>query len=222
MRHFSLQLSCLLTMLAPSNSNAKTIDVIAIEYPPFSTLGVESGGLSFELLNQNTDENYQWQPYFLPPKRAFANIKSGDWCASLYPTPMAKSFVQYQLSEQAVNIGLVRLKKESSFQWQDLNELSGQSVAILSTEGSSPFSLQFAKAGLTKAQVQTVKAGVQMVLLGRVDYAMLDDVSFNQLESNNKSRLEFSKTDLLSTKLSVYINPECGIELPHLKVLDKK
>lgn len=222
MRQFLLQVSFVLLTLTPIYSNAKAIDVIAIEYPPFSTLGLESGGLSFELLNRNSSENYQWQPYFLPPKRAFANIKSGNWCASLYPTPMAKSFVQYQLSEQTVNIGLVRLKKETSFQWQNLDELSGQSVAILSTEASSPFSLQFAKSGLTKAQVQTVKAGVQMVLLGRVDYAMLDDVSFNQLESNNKSRLEFSKTNLLSTKLSVYINPECGIELPHLTVLDQK
>lgn len=222
MRHFLLQLSLLLAIFAPSNSNAKTIDVIAIEYPPFSTLGVESGGLSFELLSQNTDENYQWQPYFLPPKRAFANIKSGDWCASLYPTPMAKSFVQYQLSEQTVNIGLVRLKQQDSFEWQDLKQLSGRTVAILSTEGTSPFAIQFAQAGLTKAEVQTVKSGVQMVLLGRVDYAMLDDVSFNALETNNKARLEFSKTNLLSTKLSIFVNPECGIELPHLTVLDQK
>lgn len=75
---------------------------------------------------------------------------------------------------------------------------------------------------MTKAQVQTVQAGVQMVLLGRVDYAMLDDVSFSRLETKSKAKLQFSESSSLTTKVSIFVNPECKVQLPHLPVLLSK
>lgn len=205
---------------ASTAAASKNIEVIALEYPPFTTLTSSSGGIAFEMLAKATlDVDYSWQPYFLPPKRAHQTIKSGDWCASFYPAQMSKSYVQYQLSEQTVSVGLVRRKASENFTWGNLNELEGSSVAILSTDINSPFARQFAAANITKAQVQTVQAGVQMVILGRVDYAMLDDVSFTRLETNNKAQLQFSESTLLTTKISIFVNPECKIQLPHLPVL---
>lgn len=220
-----LLLLSFIVCLAPcmAFAQAKVIDVIALEYPPFTTLTKATGGISFELLSQNTDINeHNWRPYFLPPKRAYKTIKSAAWCASFYPTEMVPHYIQYQLSEQSVSIGLVRLKQDIPFQWQDLAELSGKSVAILSTDANSKFARQFAQAGVIRAEVQTVQAGVQMVLLGRVDFAMLDDFSFAALASKNKSKLQFSQSSLLTTKLSLYVNPECDIKLPQLKVLSRK
>ena len=210
-------LATISTFAAATNKN---IEVIALEYPPFTTLTTSSGGIAFEILTSATSGvDYAWQPYFLPPKRAHQTIKSGNWCASFYPANMSTSFIQYQLSEQTVSVGLVRRKKSDRFNWVNLNELEGSSVAILSTNINSPFARQFTEANMTKAQVQTVQAGVQMVLLGRVDYAMLDDVSFSRLETKSKNELQFSESSLLTTKVSFFVNPECKVHLPHLPVL---
>lgn len=121
-----------------------------------------------------------------------------------------------------MTIGLVRKAKKERFKWTSLNELSGKSVATLSTDANSPFARQFTAAGLSKAQVQTVQAGVQMVLLGRVDFAMFDDISFSRLESKNKAQLQFSESSLMNTKVSIYMNPKCEIDVPKLTILSKK
>lgn len=212
-------------VLFSSNINASTeVDVIALEYPPFTTITKTSGGLSFQTLNEKSKHaNISWRPYFLPPKRALKLIQENNWCASFYPATSAKNYIQYQLTPESIRVGLVRLKQSNEdFRWNSLNELSGDSVAILSTNNKTPFAKMINKAGLISAQVQTAQAGIQMVLLGRVDYAVIDNVSFQSLESLSKDKLQFSATSLLTTKFSVYINPKCNISLPHLTILDNK
>lgn len=204
--------------------NIKTIDVIAIEYPPFTTLEQPDRGVAFELLNtikHNTkqDTKLQWNPIFLPPKRAYKTIESGNWCASFYPIYGQSQFTQYQLNKEPISIGLVRLSKVKSFAWSSLDELSGMSVALLRTGTNSDFVNKFKEAGLEVAYVETVQAAIQMVLLDRVDTAIIDNISYTHLEYDNRKKLQLSETSLIETKISIYINNSCGVSLPRLKII---
>jgi len=61
-----------------------------------------------------------------------------------------------------------------------------------------------------------------MVLRQRVDIAMLDNVSYSNLKSTDKKQLQFSKSALHETKISIFINSSCNIPLLNLKVLNTK
>lgn len=207
-------------------AHTKTVDVVAIEYPPFTSAKTQSNGLAFELLNNVEHENViQWRPLFVPPKRAAKLIAANEWCASFYPVRDQKEqFRQYKLSESIVKLGLLRLRGTSLFQWQDLNELRGKSVALLRTNEGSPFIHQFKSAGLSIVFVEKVHTALEMVLLERVDLAFADSelIARVQLPENEKNKLQFSKTVLLETPISIFINPSCGVKLPEALLINQR
>ncbi len=200
--------------------DVKTVDVIAIEYPPFTTINQSNGGIAFELLNKvKLTGNLKWKPIFLPPKRAFKKIESGDWCASFYPAFGNNEFTQYQLSDEVIKIGLLRRSQAKPFAWSSLDELSGMSVVLLRTGTNSYFENRFIRAGLEIVYVETINAAVQMVLLQRVDTAIIDNVSYNNLEAKNREQIQISQSFLIETKINISINTNCGISLAELKVM---
>lgn len=203
-----LFLLLLLTSSWPLRAQYRSIDVLAVEYPPFTTITHPQGGLAFELL-EPTIPQLQWKPLFVPPKRAYASIDSGHWCASFYPAHKPSDYFTVVLSHQPIKIRLVRRLQTSSFGWTQLSELAGKSVALLRTGESSAFVQQFDDAEIRIAYVESVQAGLQMVLLNRVDMAMLDDISFAGLEHDNKSKLQMSENTLLETPITLFVNKAC-------------
>lgn len=58
--------------------NKRVIEVIAIEYPPFTSSKADNQGIAFELLRaHNQESNISWQANFLPPARAHKLINLG-------------------------------------------------------------------------------------------------------------------------------------------------
>ncbi len=219
-----LRLRLTLLLLIPFHSIAsediQSIDVIAIEYPPFTTISQPNGGTAFEILNNiSLDKKLKWHPIFLPPKRAYKVIESGDWCASFYPIFGQSKYTQYELNDKVIKIGLVRLSGEKPFTWSSLSELSGKSVALLRTGSNSDFEKRFKQAGLDIAYVETVQSAIQMVLLERVDTAMIDNISYSYLETKNKEKLQLSESSLIETKINIFINNKCNISLPESKII---
>ncbi len=132
-----------------------------------------------------------------------------QWCASFYPVNNKPSVHTLELAHQTIHIGLVRLKRAGDFSWNSLTELKGRSVALLRSQENSAFVSQFKTAGLIPVFVETVQAAIQMVLLNRVDYAMSDEVTFLNLEGENKDDLQFSHSSLFQTPIQLYLNTEC-------------
>ncbi|NVK24181.1 MAG: transporter substrate-binding domain-containing protein [Gammaproteobacteria bacterium] len=193
-----------------SKGNTSNIEVIAIEYPPFTTLLDNNGGLAFKLLNSAvTDKTVKFVPLFLPPARAGKYLKENDWCGSFYPPPIELQAKKLQLSSENIRLGLVRKRQEQPFHWQELDELSGKTAVILRNSKSSEFSRQFLAAGIKLGYVETVQAGIQMVLLDRVDFSFADNVTFELLENKNKQKLQFSQSSLSETKVSIFISEKC-------------
>lgn len=214
-----MRLVCLPTiivalLLLPITSRAKTIDVLAIEYPPFTTSEESNNGIAFELLRKAAlSDDITWRPVYAPPGRAAAIIRSGDWCASFYPADKSIKSQSIVLSKSEVSVGLVRLAKENTFIWQSLDELTGKSVALLRTKEDSAFSQQFTDVGLRVVFVEDIDTGMRLVKSGRVDYALSDNLSFAQ---QNDDALQFSKSALVVTPVTLYLNPACNIvELFH-------
>ena len=197
---------------------AKDIEVIAVEYPPFTTKDHPKGGISFELLhNLSLNEDYNWKPVFLPPKRAYKTLESGDWCASFYPAQKKSDYTIIKLGKGGVNIGLARLTESSSFTWSSLKELKGSTVVMMRTGPESKFLTLFKDAGMDVVFVETIQVAIMMVLLNRVDLAMIDNISYLNLSSEQRQNLQFSNTYLDSINLRLFINNDCNLSFSKKK-----
>jgi polar amino acid transport system substrate-binding protein len=207
-------------------TNSQIIDVIAVEYPPFTSSSIKHGGILFELLHKvTTNEKLQWSPFIVPPSRAEQLISSNNWCASFYPITRENiSFEQYKLSDELVKLGLFRGKLESEFQWSNLDELQGKSISLLRTSEKSAFAQQFISAGLKVVFVENVDIALKMLLKQRVDYAFgdKDAVSRSTLSTREKEKLQFSKNILLEMQVSIFINPDCNISLREDLLINKQ
>lgn len=200
-----------------ASTSDNIVNVIAVEYPPFTTNNDPEGGVAFELLNDLTsNKKIKWEPFFLPPKRAYKTIESGDWCASFYPIFGENEFKKYELGKDTIKIGLVRLSKPSPFTWLALDDLKGSIVALLRTGSNSNFSKKFQNSGMSIVYVETIQAAINMVLLQRVDIAMIDNISYSKLKPTQKKQLQLSNSSLFETKISLYVNNNCDIPLLNL------
>lgn len=195
-------------------SEAKVYNVLAIEYPPFTTSQVRSNGIAFELLEKAAlGDTIEWRAVYAPPRRAAEMIVSGEWCASFYPVDKSIQSRSITLSKSEVSIGLVRQAQPVPFTWTGLSELKGKSVALLRTRENSVFVSQFIDAGLDVIFVENIETGIKMVKKSRVDFSLSDNLSFAQ---KNDQALQFSRNTLLVTPITLFINPNCDV----ISVLD--
>ena len=191
-------------------ANAESFEVVAIEYPPFTTITEQAGGIAFELLeNRQAAKNLALKPLFLPPARAARYLRENEWCSTFYPPPENDDFIKYQLSEKNVHVGLLRLKQTDDFTWTSLSQLKGQSAAILRTSVDSEFTQRFTDAGIEVTFAESPQAIIIMVLLSRVDFGLADSWSFERLESESKAKLQFSKTSLIELPVTLYVHNRC-------------
>ncbi len=188
---------------------AKVIDVLAVEYPPFTTSQVASNGIAFELLEKAAlSDSVEWRAVYAPPGRAAEMIKAGEWCASFYPVEEDIESRSITLSQSEVSIGLVRQTQSTPFKWNDLSELKNKSVALLRTREGSTFAQQFSDAGLDVVFIENIETGLKLVKRSRVDFTLSDNIFYVQ---QNDRDLQFSKTTILTTPITLFINPECSV-----------
>lgn len=199
----------LISMLYSVNLFAQTkVDVIAVEYPPFLTLSKKNYGTSIELLNKNKlTSNFSWVPLFYPPARANKLVYSGRWCASFYPPPPSENIIRYTLSEENVRIGLARLHQPVEFAWQSISELKSHSISLLRSSDKSDFINRLKSENISINYVESIVEAIDMVLSGKVDYAMIDNIAFNELAEKN--RLQFSSSYFFETQINIYFNKQC-------------
>lgn len=207
---------CAVLTLLCARCEARVVNVLAIEYPPFTTSQEPSNGIAFELLEKVTlNDSVKWRAIYAPPGRAAAIISSGEWCASFYPVNNTIESHSVVLSKSNVRIGLVRLAKEDTFSWQSLDELSDKSVALLRAKEDSLFAQQFVNAGMHIIFVEDIHTGLRLVKRNRVDFALSDNLSFSR---QNDGTLQFSNSFLVVTPITLYVNPACDI----MDVFDKQ
>ncbi|EAR60690.1 substrate-binding periplasmic protein [Neptuniibacter caesariensis] len=207
-------------LLTTVKAEAETvIEVLAVEYPPFTTAKVTGNGLSFRLLKQHLKEvdKLSLEPLFLPPARLQQRIKSNNWCFSFYPVGKAVESKFVALADRTFRIGLFFKEDDPNLHWQSLEQLAGYRVAILRSDRSSQLYDRFIKAGLSPVFVDEVEQGLKMLQLNRVDAALGDEHlrNFVGLGLNNLEGIKFADTPLFETQIGVFVNLNC----PHADLL---
>jgi polar amino acid transport system substrate-binding protein len=192
---------------------ADVFEVLAVEYPPFTTSRASDGGLAFQILQQAFPE-YQFKPYIVPPKRAYQMVQNGQWCMSFYPNSEDVAIRRIVLSEQQIVIGLIRIRQPAPFKWEKLDELTGLNVALLRSGDSSAFANKFNQAGMMVTYTETIQQSIDLMLRKRVDIAMYDDYNYKILATELQDKIQFSESFLLKTPVTLFINPDCHDSLP--------
>ncbi len=80
-------------------------------------------------------------------------------------------------------------------------------MSTLSDQDHSAFAQQFTDAGFDVVFVENILTGIRLVKMGRVDYSLSDNLSFAQ---QNDEELQFSKSSLVVTPVTLYLNPNCN------------
>lgn len=190
------------------------VDVIAVDYPPYTSPESPNDGSNFSLLREYADLHFRVsiKPHFLPPARAHRYINSDDWCLSFYPPAKDNKLVRFiALSEKDVSIGFYRLKQSQDFRWNTLGELKGKTIALLRANSKGKMHQTFIDAGLVLVHVESIEQGLQLVIMKRVDYAFGDNLSLsgNSLTVEERQSLQFSETKVHVAKIGFYYNIQC-------------
>tara|TARA_B100000446_G_scaffold64273_2_gene60888 strand:+ start:3488 stop:4168 length:681 start_codon:yes stop_codon:yes gene_type:complete len=197
---------------------AESISVIGMDYPPFTSETMESGGINTELLRHyfTNKPNVTIKLKVVPPARAEHVLSSEHWCASFYPPiDLPHREVRFiKLRQEPVNLKLYRLMSDNDFRLSDLSELRGQRLAVLRYREEGKFQRKFIEAGLLITKVETISQGFKLLLANRVDYALGDNLSvqhiFPSIDSQQGlSRIQASDLTLDSFFVGVFVHPSC-------------
>lgn len=204
---------CVTTIHCSAVLAADVFEVLAVEYPPFTSSRTGDGGLAFQILRQAFPE-YSFKPYMVPPKRAYQMMQNGQWCMSFYPSSPGTASHKIVLSAHQIGIGLIRSRQTAPFKWGNLDELAGLNVALLRSGEGSAFVNKFNQAGLLITYTETIQQSIDLMLRKRVDIAMYDDYNYKQLPVALQQQIQFSETMLLQTPVTLFTNPDCHDPLP--------
>ncbi len=200
---------------------SEAIEVIAVEYPPFTSQEINDFGISFVYLEKYAKKNFKVaiSPLFVPPARAQKIVGSQKWCLSFYPPKPGYKNAKFEpLSKDIVSFGLYRLKPSKPsepFKWQNLSELKGKYLAILRSNKNSAFYHQFSDAGLKLIFVETTEKGLSLLLHKRVDLAFGDSqmLEQNQLGKLNEGKLQLSENVIHQAQIGFFYHIDCRAKL---------
>lgn len=197
------------------------LEIITIDYPPFlSETSPEDGTAFVQLRAWLKDSGLNVNPVlkFLPPARAQKTVNEDSWCASFYPPRNRDPNLFIQITDTAVEIKLARKRGEGNFEWSKYSHFNNSRIALLRNFGQSPLFAGFRQAGAELVPVDTVDQGMDMLRLGRVDYALIDNIKFAN-EFSDEAEFELSRNTLETTRTGIFIGPQCETifndHLPH-------
>lgn len=192
------------------------IEVLAIEYPPYSSQAAPDHGLTFRLLKQRLKQHTDAEiiPLFMPPARLHQRIRRNQWCLSFYPPSSAGvEYWRLTLSEQLIRVGLYHRLTDDINRWKSLEQLQGRKVALLRALQRTEFVARFNHLGIIPVYVDSVKQGINMLLRQRVDAALGDDGLKAYLEEikGNPVPIIFSDNISKEIEVGVYVNNDCWV-----------
>ena len=195
---------------------AQAIEVLAIEYPPFTTEKDPTGGISFIRLNSYADTltpRRVFTPVFVPPARAEHLFTKGHYCLAFFPPRSNQDqFDFFPLSEQKVHLGLIRKRQDDTFAWQHFSDLNNKSVAMLRSTVKSPLLLELEGGGVSLVHVDSILQGLRMLISGNVDYAFGDAISLDYHHRHSgidANKLQLSSSALLEAQIGFHYKKSC-------------
>lgn len=198
----------------PLSAAPQSIDVIVVEYPPYTTPDHPDGGLIFRKFKNWLDARnlaIALRPRFLPPARAQHEVDTTDWCISFYPPSKDTPHVFKQISQERIDMRLVRRKSEVPFSWTSLEVFRGKKMAMLRALSIEEEYRPFTNAGVEFIFVETMEQALTMVAQGRVDFASADreSLSFHNDKFPDLQKLEASGKIIRSYPVGMFLSERC-------------
>lgn len=210
---------------APAEMPETQLDVIAIEYPPYTSEPLLGGGLAFQSLRKALDNQPQGnsiilKPHFLPPARANLLIRQGRWSVSFYPPLQPDpAFHWLKLETDPIELGLFRLRGTdavapgSGAGWAPLDQLRGRVAVGRHTENNKKSGPRTAlqQSQLELVPVDSLEQGFQLLAKGRVEYVFSEKVAGfligRYITTDDATlALEFSDSPLYTTSMGIWVN----------------
>lgn len=208
-----------LTFPRPLGAEGEAVDVLAIEYPPFTGMGLPGHGLSFRLLQAYAQKHMKVdvRPKFLPPARVQVLLREGEWCLSFYPPKGNNVELSgfMPLSDQWVDLGLFRRARTDRFFWNELEDLHGGKVAIFRTATLGKLHTRFWQAGLDLVFIDHLEQAFKLLINNRVDYVFADRFAAENVSYAQKylTELQFGETILTKTRVGFFYNVSCASKI---------
>lgn len=210
----------LLACLSYENAFAESIDVLAIDYPPYIAEADAENGPLFNLLKKLLETKLPGKsikPVFLPPARADLLLSQGHFCLSFYPPRHdSDEFIMVPLSNEMVRLGLIRLRQPQPFTWSNLSELKGKSVAMLRPFEGGQVMNRLLNAGFEPVYVESNLQGLRMLSKQRVDYAFGDNKTLSLItvsEDFDENVFQFSDSSIHETIVGINVRKSCELDL---------
>jgi len=205
-------------------AEVERLEVIAMDYAPFTSASSDDNGLAFKLLADALGGSVRVQPQFLSAARAHRMVQEGEWCASFYPpqSPVDEHRL-IGLADEPIKLGLYRRREATPFSWQDLSELTGKRVAYFRALERDGLGFEMTQAGMNIFSVETTRQGVQLLAKGRVDYAFGDQVSgpaIMKLLGLDPEEFQFSETVFRDLPVGIWLNLSCPQAISAFHYLD--
>ncbi|MGF1719563.1 hypothetical protein L4D20_05895 [Vibrio kyushuensis] len=200
---------------APKTSPKISVEVLAIEFPPYTTSKLETDGIAFEKLRAHPAmSEIEVTAKFTPPTRIGKRLLLRDWCMSFYPPRDQKGgqFKKWEISKEEVKLGFYRVKQDGEFTWGSLSELKGHSVGLLSSYSKKGLSgLMYANA-LDVYAIDSLEQGFDLLVKNRIDLVFSDKYSGQFIAIDHGydlQELQFSDTALSTERFHVWVNLSC-------------
>ncbi|MGC9402263.1 transporter substrate-binding domain-containing protein [Vibrio genomosp. F10 str. 9ZC157] len=209
-----LMLGAALMFASPSHSTS-SVEVLGIEFPPYTTEYKADGGLAVQKLRQHIAmSDMRLSAVILPPNRIGKRLLVGNWCLSFYPPqdPNSSNVRKWVLSDEEIPLGFYRLRQESEFTWEQLSDLEGVSVALLSSYSKQGLNALFRSNKIEVQEVNSLQQGFDQLIKNRVDYVFADKYSGEFIAEENNvdiQRLQFSTSSLSIEYFHVWVNLDC-------------
>ena len=196
---------------SPDIRNAP-LDVVAMEYPPYTSAHMPGQGLTFIALRKQLQHSgWRINPVFLPPARAVRQLfNDRDWLLSIYAPDRQTSDVDViPLPGARFAYSLFRRRAASDFRWQSLKDLSGHSLTMTRALNDSDEVRRYRQAGLTVLFVDNIRQGLQMLLSGRTDFLLTTRETghyYLQQLGVDADQVQFADTVIQWFPYTVYLN----------------
>lgn len=198
-----------------------SITVVADPWPPYIEDSDPASGFTLEILQEAfKTQGYDIEYINIPWARAEFEVKEGryDVLPNVWFSNARSADLLYSKSYAVNNIMFITLKNDD-FIYSGIDSLSDKKVGVLR---SYAYSEEFTNSSnFIKVEVNTLLASIKMLLQGRIDLTLEDEVVAKNIIKNNEpellDKLRFSSVPLISNSLyitSSYKNPR------HKKIID--
>ncbi|WP_394129405.1 hypothetical protein [Shewanella maritima] len=203
---------------------AQTMEVIALEYPPYISTSLPNNGEAFNTVQTELAKSgIDLQANFLPAARAFNEVSKNQWCASFHPPiPVTAQHTLVITKKELVQLRLHRMLEPNEFVGTEIN---GKVIAQLRMIEPKGVTKGFVDQGAELFLVESLPQAVSLLLKNRVDYIYADSAALEFAAKQQNLLPTFLQASSIAFRefpVGIWFNNQCNQSSLAVNVLKKQ